>query len=62
MPYSDIIDNRNVKIKDEIDALLGSSDEVKFAVGYLYLSGFHLIAEKLGSLKEARILTGNTLS
>lgn len=40
MPYSDIIDNRNVKLRDEINALLDGSDKVKFAVGYLYLAGF----------------------
>ena len=61
MPYSDIIDNRNVKLKDEINALLNSSDEARFAVGYLYLSGFYQIAERLGELKEVKILTGNTL-
>ncbi|HKZ57984.1 MAG TPA: phospholipase D-like domain-containing protein, partial [Thermodesulfovibrionales bacterium] len=61
MPYSDIIDNRNVKLKDEINALLSSSDEARFAVGYLYLSGFYQIAERLGELKEVKILTGNTL-
>ena len=61
MPYSDIIDNRNVKLRDEINAILNSSDGAKFAVGYLYLSGFYQIAEKLGELKEVKILTGNTL-
>ncbi|MEK7846208.1 MAG: hypothetical protein AAB257_04510, partial [Nitrospinota bacterium] len=61
MPYSDIIDNRNVKLKDEINAILNSSDVAKFAVGYLYLSGFYQIAEKLGELKEVKIITGNTI-
>src|SRR3972149_10842336 len=61
MPYSDIIDNRKIKLKDEINALLSSSDEARFAVGYLYLSGFYQIAERLGELKEVKILTGNTL-
>ena len=61
MPYSDIIDNRNVKLRDEINALLKSSEKVKFAVGYLYLSGFYQIAERLGELKEVKIITGNTL-
>lgn len=61
MPYSDIIDNRNTKLRDEVNALLGSSDEANIAVGYLYLSGFYQIAEKLGELEEVRIVTGNTL-
>ncbi|MBI4746258.1 MAG: hypothetical protein HY786_06935 [Deltaproteobacteria bacterium] len=59
--YSDIIDNRNTKIRDEVNALLGSSDEAKIAVGYLYLSGFYQIASMLGELEEVRIITGNTL-
>lgn len=62
MPYSDIIDNRNVKLRDEINSILGSSERVKFAVGYLYLSGFYQIAEKLGELSEVKILTGNSLN
>lgn len=61
MPYSDIIDNCNTKLRDEVNALLGSSDEARIAVGYLYLSGFYQIAEKLGELKEVKTLTGNTL-
>ncbi|MDP3110521.1 MAG: phospholipase D-like domain-containing protein [Thermodesulfovibrionales bacterium] len=62
MPYSDIIDNRNVKLRDEINSILGSSERVKFAVGYLYLSGFYQIAEKLGELSEVKILTGDSLN
>lgn len=62
MPYSDIIDNRNTKLRDEANAILGSSEAVKFAVGYLYLSGFYQIAEGIGNLKEVKILTGNTLN
>ncbi|MEW6326252.1 MAG: helicase-related protein [Thermodesulfobacteriota bacterium] len=62
MPYSDIIDNRNIKLRDEINSILGSSERVKFAVGYLYLSGFYQIAERLGELSEVKILTGNSLN
>lgn len=60
--YSDIIDNRSIKLKDEINTILNSSQSVKFAVGYLYLSGFYQIAEKIGELEEARILTGSALN
>ena len=60
--YSDIIDNRNLSLKDEINNCLKGSEAVKFAVGYLYLSGFYQIAEKIGNLEEARILTGSTLN
>lgn len=47
MPYSDIIDNRNVKLRGEINSILGSSEKVKFAVGYIYLSGFYQIVKIL---------------
>lgn len=61
MIYSDIIDNRNKYLKDEINACLGGACEVKFAVGYLYPSGLYQIAERLGELENAKILAG-TLS
>lgn len=60
--YTDIIDNRNVKLRDEINLLLANSQSVKFAVGYLYLSGFYEIAKKIGELEEAKILTGSAMN
>jgi len=60
--YSDIIDNRKRNLKDEINDKLEGSCSVKFAVGYLYLSGFYQIADKIGDLTEAKILTGSSLN
>lgn len=62
MTYSDIIDNRNRYLRDEINERLSASSSVKFAAGYLYLSGFYQIADGLAELEEAKILIGNHLS
>jgi superfamily II DNA/RNA helicase len=60
MPTHDIIDNRNQKLVDQIKRILDSSEAANFAVGYFFLSGFTAIAEKLGNIKELRLLIGNT--
>lgn len=56
----DIIDNRNEKLVDHINRILGSTEAARFAVGYFFLSGFTSIAEKLAGVKELRLLIGNT--
>lgn len=60
--FSDIIDNRHLNLKDEILTKLDGSDKIKFAVGYLYLSGFYQIADKLENLKGARLLIGSNIN
>jgi hypothetical protein len=56
----DIIDNRNEKLVDHINRILGSTEAGRFAVGYFFLSGFTSIAERLAGVKELRLLIGNT--
>jgi len=60
MPTHDIIDNRNEKLVDHINTILGSTDSANFAVGYFFLSGLTSIAENLDNVKEMRLLIGNT--
>lgn len=60
--FSDIIDNRHLNLKDEILTKLDGSDKIKFAVGYLYLSGFYQIADKLENLKGAKLLIGSNIN
>lgn len=60
--FSDIIDNRQLNLKDEINDKLDGSERVKFAVGYLYLSGFYHIAEKMENLEEVKLLIGSNLN
>ncbi len=60
MPTHDIIDNRNQKLVDQIKRILDSTEGAHFAVGYFFLSGFSAIAERLTSIKELRLLIGNT--
>ena len=63
MPFTeDIIDNQSRRLSDEINDRLSASKSVKFATGYLYLSGFYEIADRLGEIEEARILVGDTLN
>ena len=59
---SDIIDNRKLFLKDAINDMLEGSDKIKFAVGYLYLSGFYQIADNLEKLDEAKILIGSNMN
>ncbi|MDI6784433.1 MAG: phospholipase D-like domain-containing protein, partial [bacterium] len=60
MPTHDIIDNRTEKLVDQITAILQSSDQAKFAVGYFFLSGFEAVQDYLKDLKEIKLLIGNT--
>jgi superfamily II DNA/RNA helicase/nicotinamide mononucleotide adenylyltransferase len=60
MPTHDIIDNRNEKLVDHINRMLDSTEMARFAVGYFFLSGLESIAERLESVKELRLLIGNT--
>ncbi len=59
MPAHDIIDNRSERLVDHINRILQSTDAARFAVGYFFLSGFEAIAEKLGGVRELRLLIGN---
>jgi len=60
MPTHDIIDNRQEKLSDHINRILGSTEAARFAVGYFFLSGLTCVAEKLAGVKELRLLIGNT--
>jgi hypothetical protein len=56
----DIIDNREVKLIDELAARFPSSEKARFAVGYFFLSGLEPLREQLYNLRELRLLIGNT--
>lgn len=58
MSYSDIIDNRRSFLKDEINSVLKATEEAKFAVGYLFLSGFNEIINNISHLKELKLIIG----
>lgn len=58
MSYSDIIDNRRSFLKDEINSVLKATEEAKFAVGYLFLSGFNEIIGNISHLKELKLIIG----
>jgi len=65
---SDIIDNQNKLLVDEINSQLTYTVKAKIAVGYFFLSGLKAIQEKLNAkdengdfiIKEIRLLIGNT--
>ena len=59
MPH-DVIDNRQTHLGDAVRSLLLQSERAHFAVGFFFLSGFKAIAKELGSVKELRLLIGNT--
>lgn len=58
--YSDIIDNRNRFLKDAINDHLKGTEEAKFAVGYLFLSGFNEIANNIAHLDGLKLIIGST--
>jgi superfamily II DNA or RNA helicase len=60
MPAHDIIDNRDQKLVDHINQILGSTDAAKFAVGYFFLSGLEAVAKNLEGVTSLRLLIGNT--
>ena len=62
MPNHNIIDNQSEKLVDHLNQILGTSERARFAVGYLFLSGLTSVAKRLLSLKELRLLIGNTTS
>ena len=57
--YSDIIDNRRSFLKDEINSILTATEEAKFAVGYLFLSGFNEVIGNISHLKELKLIIGS---
>jgi len=57
--YSDIIDNRRSFLKDEINSVLKATEEAKFAVGYLFLSGFNEVIDNISHLKELKLIIGS---
>ena len=57
---TDIIDNRDQKLVDKINQILESSESANFAVGYFFLSGFIAISHRLATIKQLRLLIGNT--
>ncbi|GAJ22132.1 unnamed protein product, partial [marine sediment metagenome] len=57
--YSDIIDNRRSFLKDEINSVLTATEEAKFAVGYLFLSGFNEVIGNISHLKELKLIIGS---
>ena len=62
MGVHDIIDNRDEKLVDHINQILGSTEAAKFAVGCFFLSGLEAVAKNLAGVKRIRLLIGNTSS
>ena len=54
MSYSDIIDNRRSFLKDEINSVPEATEKDKFAVGYLFLSGFNEVVIYKESIQNSR--------
>lgn len=57
---TDIIDNRDRKLRELLCELLPDAQEAHFASGYFYLSGFQQVAGHLGHLQKLRLLIGNS--
>jgi hypothetical protein len=57
---TDIVDNREEKLVDNIKRILGSTEAARFAVGYFFLSGLEAVSDKLENVSELKLLIGNT--
>ncbi len=56
----DIIDNRTIKLVDQINQYLPRSQAAKFAVGYFFLSGLEAVAANLQNVTDLKLLIGNS--
>jgi len=55
----DIIDNQNVKLIDVLKEKLSISKRARFAVGWLFLSGFEELRDEINKLEKLEILAGS---
>ena len=58
MPH-DIIDNSNVKLIEVLKEKLSVSKKARFAVGWLFLSGFKELRNEIDNLEKLEILAGS---
>lgn len=55
-----VIDNRNVILKDELLKILPKTEQASIAVGYFFISGLSAIIESLQGVDRVRLLISNT--
>jgi len=56
---TDIIDNRDELLTGHVCKILQQTESVKFAVGYLFVSGLQEIRQRLTHISAIRLLIGN---
>ena len=56
---TDIIDNREELLAEHVCKILQQTESVKFAVGYLFVSGLQEIRQRLTHISAIRLLIGN---
>lgn len=56
---TDIIDNRDELLAEHVCKILQQTESVKFAVGYLFVSGLQEIRQRLTHISAIRLLIGN---
>ena len=55
-----VIDNKNVILKDELLKILPKTENASIAVGYFFISGFSVIISSLKNVDKIRLLISNT--
>ena len=55
-----VIDNDQVKLKDELLKILPKTDDASIAVGYFFISGLSIIIHTLKDVEKVRLLISNT--
>jgi len=55
-----VIDNKKIILKDELQKILPKSSKVSIAVGYFFISGVSPIIKQLKGLEKIRLLISNT--
>lgn len=57
---NNVIDNKNIVLKDELIKILPETKEASIAVGYFFISGLAVIIEHLQNVDKVRLLISNT--
>lgn len=60
LPEDNVIDNRNVILRNELLKILPETENASIAVGYFFISGLVSIIQPLKEVKKIRLLISNT--
>lgn len=60
LPTNNVIDNREVTLRDELVKILPKTEHASIAVGYFFISGLAAVIRPMTNVKKVRLLISNT--